>query len=103
EIYARDRACGTLAKNHARKAPEVQVARWRHDKTMAAVAPSGFLPIDGSDLEYRMIGPSPDKASTIVMLHEGLGSAGLWGDFPDKLQDATTAGVLVYSLSVYLP
>ena len=25
------------------------------------------------------------------MLHEGLGSVGLWGDFPDKLQAATGA------------
>ncbi len=31
-----------------------------------------------------MIGPAPDHAPTIVMLHEGLGSAALWGDFPDR-------------------
>ena len=41
-----------------------------------------------------MIGPPPETRLTIVMLHEGLGSAGLWGDFPDKLQAATGAGVL---------
>jgi pimeloyl-ACP methyl ester carboxylesterase len=35
------------------------------------------------------------------MLHEGLGSAGLWGDFPDRLQAATGAGVLVYSRAGY--
>ncbi len=35
------------------------------------------------------------------MLHEGLGSAGLWGDFPDKLQAATGAGVFVYSRAGY--
>ena len=46
------------------------------------LAPSGFLRIGDSDLEYRMIGPAPDAAPTIVMLHEGLGSAALWGDFP---------------------
>jgi pimeloyl-ACP methyl ester carboxylesterase len=65
------------------------------------LAPSGFLSIDGSDLEYRLIGPSPDHAPTLVMLHEGLGSAALWGDFPDRLQAATGAGVLVYSRSGY--
>ena len=65
------------------------------------LAPSGFLHIDGSDLEYRMIGPAPDAAPTIVMLHEGLGSAALWGDFPDKLQAATGAGVFVYSRAGY--
>ena len=48
-----------------------------------------------------MIGPAPDQAPTIVMLHEGLGSAGLWGDFPEKLQAATGAGVFVYSRAGY--
>ena len=63
--------------------------------------PSGFLRIGQSDLEYRMIGASPDQAPTIVMLHEGLGSASLWGDFPDRLQAATGAGVFVYSRAGY--
>ncbi|KJC57176.1 alpha/beta hydrolase [Bradyrhizobium sp. LTSPM299] len=62
---------------------------------------TGFLSIDNSDLEYRMIGSSPDAAPTIVMLHEGLGSAGLWGDFPEKLQAATGAGVFVHSRAGY--
>ena len=65
------------------------------------LAPSGFLRIGDSDLEYRMIGPMPDAAPTIVMLHEGLGSAALWGDFPDRLQEATGAGVFVYSRAGY--
>jgi pimeloyl-ACP methyl ester carboxylesterase len=64
---------------------------------MTALAPTGFLHINNSDLEYRMIGPAPEQAPTIVMLHEGLGSVGLWGDFPDKLRAATSAGVFVYS------
>ncbi len=66
-----------------------------------SLSPSGFLTVNASDLEYRMIGPAPDDAPTIVMLHEGLGSAGLWGDFPDKLQAATGAGVFVYSRAGY--
>jgi len=65
------------------------------------LASAGFLAIGGSELEYRMIGPSPDQAPTIVLLHEGLGSAALWGDFPDKLQAATGAGVFVYSRGGY--
>jgi pimeloyl-ACP methyl ester carboxylesterase len=68
---------------------------------MTTLAPSGFLNIGAVDLEYRMIGPAPDDAPTIVMLHEGLGSAGLWGDFPDRVQAATSAGVLVYSRAGY--
>ena len=65
------------------------------------LSPTGFLRIGASDLEYRMIGPAPDSAPTIVMLHEGLGSAGLWGDFCEKLQAATGAGVFAYSRAGY--
>lgn len=65
------------------------------------ILPSGFLRIGESDLEYRMIGPAPDQAPTIVMLHEGLGSAALWGDFPDRLQAVTGLGVFVYSRAGY--
>src|SRR5260221_12531079 len=68
---------------------------------MTALASSGFLRIGASDLEYRMIGPAPDDAPEIVMLPEGLGCAGLWGDFPDRLAAATGAGVLVYSRAGY--
>ncbi|MBR1193156.1 alpha/beta fold hydrolase [Bradyrhizobium sp. AUGA SZCCT0160] len=68
---------------------------------MTTLSPTGFLTIGAANLEYRMIGPSPQDAPTIVMLHEGLGSAGLWGDFPDKLQAATGAGVFVYSRAGY--
>jgi pimeloyl-ACP methyl ester carboxylesterase len=60
-----------------------------------------MLTIGDAQLEYRMIGPAPDNAPTIVMLHEGLGSVGLWGDFPEKLQAATGAGVFAYSRAGY--
>jgi pimeloyl-ACP methyl ester carboxylesterase len=63
--------------------------------------PTGTLRIGSSELEYRMFGPAPDAAPTIVMLHEGLGCAGLWGDFPDKLAIATGAGVFAYSRAGY--
>jgi pimeloyl-ACP methyl ester carboxylesterase len=68
---------------------------------MTSLSPSGFLSIGNAELEYRMIGPPPDSAPTIVMLHEGLGSSALWGDFPDQLQAATGAGVFVYSRAGY--
>lgn len=66
-----------------------------------SLSPFGSLRIGASDLEYRMIGPAPDSAPTIVMLHEGLGSAGLWSDFPEKLQAATGAGVFAFSRAGY--
>src|SRR6202000_2400406 len=65
------------------------------------LSPTGFLHIGNSELEYRMIGPAPPDAPTIVMLHEGLGSAALWGNFPDRLQAAAGMGVFVYSRAGY--
>jgi pimeloyl-ACP methyl ester carboxylesterase len=65
------------------------------------LADEGFLDIAPLRLEYRMIGPRPDAAPTIVMLHEGLGSVGLWGAFPEQLAPATGAGVFVYSRASY--
>jgi pimeloyl-ACP methyl ester carboxylesterase len=68
---------------------------------MTTLSPNGFLTIGSSDLQYRMVGPSPEAAPTIVMLHEGLGCSELWGDFPDRLQAATGAGVFAYSRAGY--
>src|SRR5262245_24177643 len=68
---------------------------------MASLAPQGLLDLGSMRLEYRMIGPRPDEAATLVMLHEGLGCVGLWGEFPDRLAAATGAGVFVYSRAGY--
>jgi pimeloyl-ACP methyl ester carboxylesterase len=65
------------------------------------LADEGFLDLAPLRLEYRMIGPRPSEAPTIVMLHEGLGSVGLWGAFPEELAAATGAGVFVYSRTNY--
>ena len=62
---------------------------------------SGSIEVGGAKLEYRMIGPRPDAAPTIVMLHEGLGSVTTWGDFPQKVAEKTGAGVFVYSRTGY--
>jgi pimeloyl-ACP methyl ester carboxylesterase len=65
------------------------------------LADDGFLQIGSNRLEYKMVGPRPDQAATFVLLHEGLGSVGLWGDFPMRLADATGLGVFVYSRAGY--
>jgi len=62
---------------------------------------NGTISVGDMRLEYRMIGPHPDAAPTIVMLHEGLGSVTTWGDFPQKLAEKTGAGVFVYSRAGY--
>ena len=61
----------------------------------------GQLSVGGARIEYRMIGPRPDAAPTIVMLHEGLGSVTTWGEFPQKVAEGTKAGVFVYSRAGY--
>jgi pimeloyl-ACP methyl ester carboxylesterase len=48
-------------------------------------------------VEVVRVGPGPDLAPTLVFLHEGLGSASLWRDFPAALAAATGCGALVYS------
>jgi pimeloyl-ACP methyl ester carboxylesterase len=68
---------------------------------MTSLQPTGFLKVGASELEYRHIGPLPSEAPTLVMLHEGLGSVGLWGEFPERLAAATGTGVFVYSRAGY--
>jgi pimeloyl-ACP methyl ester carboxylesterase len=64
------------------------------------LSPSGFLTIGDARLEYRVAGDASVPPS-IVMLHEGLGSASLWGDFPDKLAAASGVTVFAYSRAGY--
>jgi pimeloyl-ACP methyl ester carboxylesterase len=65
------------------------------------IAARGVLRIGGAELEYRFTGPPPSEAPTIVMLHEGLGSAALWRDLPERLAAATGAGVFAWSRAGY--
>ena len=59
------------------------------------------IAIDGVELETRWIGAAADQAPTIVMLHEGLGSVGLWHGFPEALAARTGYGVFLYSRAGY--
>lgn len=68
---------------------------------MSSLNATGTLPIADATLDYRFTGPPPEAAPTVVLLHEGLGSAELWGDFPDRLAQATGAGVFAYSRQGY--
>lgn len=62
---------------------------------------SGALPVNGHQLECMTWGPPPGAAPTIIMLHEGLGCAALWRDFPATLAARTGWGVLAYSREGY--
>ena len=52
-------------------------------------------------LEYDWHGPPAGQGTTIVFLHEGLGSAGQWKDFPARVAEATGCSALVYSRAGY--
>ena len=56
-----------------------------------------FLTVGGNRLEVAWYGPPPDKAPTLIFLHEGLGCVAMWRDFPQALAAATGCGALVYS------
>ncbi len=64
------------------------------------LSPTGFLTIGDAQLEYRVSGDAAAPPA-IVMLHEGLGSAALWGSFPDALAAATGVTVFAYSRAGY--
>lgn len=62
----------------------------------------GRVTAGGKSLEYACFGPPPRAdAPVIVMLHEGLGSSGLWRDVPEQISQATGLGVMTYSRAGY--
>ena len=59
-----------------------------------------FADLGDCCLEYRIILGDP-ALPPLVFLHEGLGSAGLWRDFPDHVARRTGACALIYSRTGY--
>jgi pimeloyl-ACP methyl ester carboxylesterase len=55
-----------------------------------------FATLDGCRIEYRML-PGDAARLPLVFLHEGLGCAALWRDFPDKVAKRLGTRALVYS------
>ena len=56
-----------------------------------------FISVAGHRLEYERVDVGGRDRPAIVMLHEGLGSVGMWRDFPQRLAHATVGRVVVYS------
>ena len=55
----------------------------------------------GRGIEVIRHGPGPDVAPTLVFLHDGIGCAATWRDFPEALARETGCGALVYSRAGY--
>ncbi len=60
-----------------------------------------LIAIDDIHLEYTWAGPEPGLAPPLVFLHEGLGSAAMWRDFPAAVVNASGHRALVYSRQGY--
>lgn len=57
---------------------------------------SAAVEVGGRAIEVRDLPGTPD-APPLVLLHEGLGSVGLWRDFPAELQAATGRRLIAFS------
>ncbi len=55
------------------------------------------IEIDGINLEYEHLDASREGGATLLFLHHGLGSVGLWRDFPERLSRRTGLAALIYS------
>ena len=59
------------------------------------------LTVDGLRVEYRDLPAAVAGRPVLVLLHEGLGSASMWGRFPERLAAATGCRVIVGSRAGY--
>ena len=59
------------------------------------------LAAGGHRIEFTWHGPGPADAPTLVFLHDGIGCAATWRDFPALLARETGCGALVYSRAGY--
>ena len=55
------------------------------------------LALEGGEIEYRYRPGASVDSPTLVFLHEGLGTLGLWRDLPARICEGTAYGSLVYS------
>ena len=62
---------------------------------------SGRIQCREGNIEYQLHRPDRPRrfipATTLVLLHEGLGSISMWGEFPEHLAHTTGYDVFVYS------
>ncbi|OFZ89117.1 MAG: alpha/beta hydrolase [Betaproteobacteria bacterium RBG_16_64_18] len=56
-----------------------------------------LVTVGGRRLEYRRYAGAKPDAPTMVLLHEGLGSVSMWGDFPARAAHAAGCAVVAYS------
>jgi pimeloyl-ACP methyl ester carboxylesterase len=60
------------------------------------VSPTSLIAVDGRRLETLELDGDP-RLRPLVLLHEGLGSVGLWRGFPQRLAEVTGRRVIAFS------
>jgi pimeloyl-ACP methyl ester carboxylesterase len=71
-------------------------SEWRPGDMTVAEGQSTRVPMPGGHIEVAEIAGDSARRP-LVLLHEGLGSVGLWRDFPEALAAATARRVITYS------
>ena len=59
------------------------------------------ITVQGLKLEYRDYPATAANRPTLMLLHEGLGSVGMWRHFPEKLAAQSACRVIVWSRAGY--
>ena len=67
------------------------------ENLMISMLKKDFLTVNGARLEIARINPQATTKTTLVFLHEGLGSTFMWRDFPAKLTAVTGCKAFVFS------
>jgi len=65
--------------------------------SISAKAGIQFVELGGDRFEYLEITAGRDGVPPLLLLHEGLGSVSMWGDFPYQLAATTGARIVAYS------
>jgi pimeloyl-ACP methyl ester carboxylesterase len=68
---------------------------------MSEAATTSFVTASGYRLHLRQLAGKQSDVPTLVFLHEGLGTIGVWGDVPDAVCDATACPGLIYERPGY--
>ena len=88
-------SCSIVCVGESRLQIPVVQAEWLYDVFSERLA--SRLAIRGRALEVEWWGPAAATAPPLVLLHEGLGSVGLWKDLPAVLAERTGRQVFAYS------
>jgi pimeloyl-ACP methyl ester carboxylesterase len=81
--------------------PAMSLRKELSDGIMNEAASTCFVTASGYRLHLRQLAGEQSGLPTLVFLHEGLGTIGVWGDVPDALCQATGCPGVIYERPGY--